>query len=232
MSISRGAVAEEFAQLAIELHNLTTAETVEKVLDFALNAVGCDHAVVTLGHPDRHAEIAAATSELVAALETVQKDVGERPEATVLGDPLGIVVRDTLTETRWPSWAARVAATGIRSLMSIPMHSGDNTIGTLNLYSMKPDAFDTDDRDVAHLLAIHASNALATAREIENLWHAVDARKQIGQAQGILMERLDLTADRAFAVLLRYSQDHNLKLRAVADRLVQTRELPRPWGDE
>jgi hypothetical protein len=40
------------------------------------------------------------------------------------------------------------------------------------------------------------------------------------------MERFDLTADQAFAVLLRYSQDNNVKLRVVADRLVETRELP------
>ena len=55
---------------------------------------------------------------------------------------------------------------------------------------------------------------------------AVDARKRIGQAQGILMERFDLTDDQAFAVLLRYSQDNNVKLRVVADRLVETRVLP------
>jgi AmiR/NasT family two-component response regulator len=41
-----------------------------------------------------------------------------------------------------------------------------------------------------------------------------------------LMERFDLTADQAFAVLLRYSQDNNLKLRAVAETLIETRELP------
>ena len=68
--------------------------------------------------------------------------------------------------------------------------------------------------------------ALASARKLDNLWQAVDARKRIGQAQGILMERFGLTDDQAFAVLLRYSQDNNIKLRAVADLLVETRSLP------
>jgi len=40
------------------------------------------------------------------------------------------------------------------------------------------------------------------------------------------MERLDLTDDQAFAVLRRYSQDNNIKLREVAQRLVETRTLP------
>jgi len=40
------------------------------------------------------------------------------------------------------------------------------------------------------------------------------------------MERYDLEEDRAFEVLRRYSQDHNLKLREVAEQLVSTRKLP------
>jgi AmiR/NasT family two-component response regulator len=56
---------------------------------------------------------------------------------------------------------------------------------------------------------------------------AIDARKLVGQAMGILMERFDLNADQAFAVLRRYSQDTNTKLRDVAHELVQTRKLPR-----
>jgi GAF domain-containing protein len=153
-------------------------------------------------------------------------EVGEGPDVSVLADRLSVIVSDTTTESRWPNWAARVSETGIRSLLSVRMYTDDQTIGTLNAYSLKPDAFDVDDQAVAHVLARHAAVALGTARKIENLWQAVDARKRIGQAQGILMERFELTADQAFAVLLRYSQDNNVKLRVVADRLVETRELP------
>ena len=56
---------------------------------------------------------------------------------------------------------------------------------------------------------------------------AVDARKLVGQAMGILMERYDLDSDRAFEVLKRYSQDNNRKLRDVAQELIDTRKLPR-----
>jgi hypothetical protein len=40
------------------------------------------------------------------------------------------------------------------------------------------------------------------------------------------MERFDLNADQAFAVLRRYSQDNNVKLRTVAEQLIATRRLP------
>ena len=69
-----------------------------------------------------------------------------------------------------------------------------------------------------------AARALATAEESEGLTRALDTRKLIGQAQGILMERLDLTEDRAMAYLMRISQDRNIKLREVARRIVEDRD--------
>jgi GAF domain-containing protein len=222
----RDPFAEEFAKLALDLHDVTIEETVEKVLGFTLKAIGCDFAGVIFVRGKHDIETAAATDPLVAKLDAMQMEVGEGPDVSVLADRLSVIVSDSATETRWPRWAALVHEQGIRSLLSVRMYTDEETIGTLNAYSRQPNAFDVDDQAVAHVLARHAAVALGSARKIENLWLAVDARKRIGQAQGILMERFDLTADQAFAVLLRYSQDNNVKLRVVADRLVETRQLP------
>ena len=100
-------------------------------------------------------------------------------------------------------------------------------MAALNLYAAQPGRFGgDDDLAVAHVLARHAAVALARGRHESNLLQAIDARKLIGQAQGISMERFGLDADRAFAVLRRYSQDNNIKLRDVAQRLIDTRQLP------
>ena len=47
-------------------------------------------------------------------------------------------------------------------------------------------------------------------------------RDLIGQATGILMERLDIDAAEAFDSLVRTSQRENTKLRDLARRLVDT----------
>ena len=44
-------------------------------------------------------------------------------------------------------------------------------------------------------------------------------RATIEQAKGVLMQLLSIDADQAFAVLSRYSQTHNVKLRVLAERL-------------
>ncbi|RYZ62793.1 MAG: ANTAR domain-containing protein, partial [Proteobacteria bacterium] len=86
-------------------------------------------------------------------------------------------------------------------------------------------AFDEDDLAVTMILARHASASLAANLDIEGLRKAVDARKLIGIAMGMIMERYDIDADRAFDVLRRISQTENVKLRDVARQVVEQRGL-------
>jgi len=67
---------------------------------------------------------------------------------------------------------------------------------------------------------------MAADKERDELRRAIDGRHMIGMAQGILMERFKLDADQSFSVLRRYSQDRNVKLREVANQLVESRTLP------
>jgi AmiR/NasT family two-component response regulator len=76
-------------------------------------------------------------------------------------------------------------------------------------------------------VAITAARSLEDEeRHIDNLHTALSSREIIGQAQGILMERERITADQAFDILRRASQFLNVKLREVAQNLVDTGERP------
>jgi hypothetical protein len=146
--------------------------------------------------------------------------------AVLAGDDL-VNVRDTGLDRRWPDWSSRARDAGVVSALAVRVGTLGPVHGTLVLTSGQPSAFDGPGTAVrARLLGAHAGAALVAAQQQENLWQAVDARKLIGQAQGMLMERFTLDTDQAFAVLLRYSQDRNLKLRTVAEQLVEERRLP------
>jgi len=84
----------------------------------------------------------------------------------------------------------------------------------------------TEESRVAAAAAAEA--ARVASEEADGLRIGMASRLVIGQAQGILMERLDLDAEQAFAYLARASQANNVKLRDVAEELVRTRELPLP----
>ena len=80
--------------------------------------------------------------------------------------------------------------------------------------------------DLAEAFAHHASLAWGAVMERDNLNRAVAARHRVGLAQGILMTRRQLTADQAFALLKRQSQNSHVKLRAIAQTVIQTGDLP------
>ncbi len=91
------------------------------------------------------------------------------------------------------------------------------------LYSTSSDTIDPDAVYMAERFAAHASLALGHARREEQLSTALLTRKVIGQAIGILMERHDLDEDGAFSYLTRVSSHTNIKLRAVAQEIVDLR---------
>jgi hypothetical protein len=62
--------------------------------------------------------------------------------------------------------------------------------------------------------------------KVEGLEEALLSRDVIGQAKGILMERLHLTGDQAFEQLRESSQKHNRKVRDIAAELAETGVWP------
>ena len=128
-------------------------------------------------------------------------------------------------EQRWPRFAAAAGEAGAASMLSFQLYVEKDNLGALNLYSYRPNAFDDESEQVGLMFASHAAVAFADAQKIDQLNHKAAPRDLIGQAKGILMERYNISSDRAFAVLVRVSQHNNRKLRDVAEELVSSRQL-------
>lgn len=216
-----------FAEMALDLHAETTTErTVERIAQYAKIATSCDDAGIMLVRARNRIETAAATSKRVGESHNLQIMYDEGPCLDAIESPQSFLVPDTEGDVRWPHWGPAVAVLGLRSALSVSLETHERRYGSLNLYAEQTNAFDADDLAVAEIFARHASVALAAVHNEEGLHLAVDARKLVGQAQGILMERFDIDADRAFDVLRRFSQANNLKLRDVASQIVESRRLP------
>lgn len=216
-----------FSQMALDLHEAPTAEiTIERIAEYAKLATGCDDAGIMLVHARHQIETAAATSQRVGESHNLQIVHDEGPCLDAIeGEPF-YLSPDVSQDDRWQKWGPGVAALGLRSALSLRLETPSRRYGSLNLYAESVGAFDEDDLAVATIFVRHASVALANAHSEEGLQVAIDARRLIGQAQGILMERFSLDADRAFEFLRRQSQAHNVKLRYVAEWVVEHRNSP------
>lgn len=223
--MTRGA-ADEFAEIAAALHDTQTIEeALDKVLEFAIKAVGGNFAGVTFVRRGR-VETMACTDPIVRSLDHIQMEVGQGPDLDFDKDRRSILVDDTEREDRWPQWAKAARDVGLRTMVGARLYVSRDVIGSLNVYGSETGTFTEEDRAVAEVLARHAAIALTNVEEQSGLLRALDSRKLIGIAEGILMERFGLNDDQAFDVLRRYSSSKNIKLREVARIVVDTRKLP------
>lgn len=109
---------------------------------------------------------------------------------------------------------------GLRSTLSLRLRADRRRLTVLTAYARKPQAFDEDATRIGRLFTAHVSLALDSATVREQLTEAMRTRDLIGQATGILMERLDIDAGGAFESLVKASQRENVKLRDLARRIV------------
>jgi GAF domain-containing protein len=217
---------DEFAEIAASLHDSDTfEETVDKVLEFALKAVGGRYAGVVFVRRGQ-VETVASTDEVVARLDQLQMQLGDGPDISLATNRGSVLVADTRTDPRWSRWSRAAAEAGVRSMVGSRLYVSGDVMGSLNVYASRPGTFSEEDQSVAQVLARHAAIALANVEEQSGLLRALDSRKLLGMAEGILMERFGLNDDQAFDVLRRYSQNKNLKLREIAAIVVESRSLP------
>jgi GAF domain-containing protein len=170
----------------------------------------------------------AGTSELPKDVDLLQDEVGQGPCLDAIWEQEIVRVDDITTELRWPLFADRAAGLGVGSMLCFRLFVAGDRLGALNLYSRSAGAFGDESLDIGLVFASHASVALAGAEHEQNLRAAMTNRDVIGQAKGILMERYKLTAEQAFGVLARVSQELNRKLGDIALEVSDTGAVPAP----
>jgi hypothetical protein len=226
-------VAEIAGPLATLTRTLLDARTVADALTRVVAATtelvpGTDMVSVTLRDPDGRFHTPFETDAVAAELDVVQYEAGHGPCLSCAREsgPAYSYNGDLSDAPEWPVFAPAAVDRGFRSVLSTALDPMSDQPGALNVYSKQPDGFSEDSRDRALLLATHASLAIAAtgayerfALERAQLRAAIDSRDVIGQAKGILMQRRGLTADEAFRLLAKTSQDLNVKLADVARTL-------------
>jgi len=213
--------------LATAAEQMSTRRPLDEVLHHLVSMAqrslpGVDHAGISITHADGSIETIAATDDLVLKLDHLQYEMNEGPCLDAIRDEGVVIVNHADREQRWPRFTERATALGLRSQMGVRLYANQQTLGGLNLYATQVDEIDPDVIHMAQLFASHAALALGHARVEQNLLQAMTSRQRIGVAVGIVMERYGLDEQRAFQYLARVSQNSNVKLREIADEVVDS----------
>jgi hypothetical protein len=185
----------------------------------ASNIPGVDFISITVRTGKNPIRTESATDPLAARADALQYELQEGPcYAAVTGERF-VLVNDMAASLEFPRYAPKALDLGIRAQAAIQlMHNGENA--GLNLYARTPDAFGPATVQIAELFATQAGALLGYAAQVEQLSEALHTRTDIGTAIGILMERYGIDRHQAFAFLTRNSQNRNVKVRVLAQGLI------------
>lgn len=171
---------------------------------------------------------AVHTDERTLRVDTEQYDAGDGPCLEAARTRTVVLVDSDEAAAAWPRFAGAARDEGIASFLAAPLYTGEQTLGSLNLYGRSQSAFDGFDAEVLSMLTAAISRALGdfarfrSARDVAtSIQRALETRAPIEQAKGMLMAIHRVDADEAFAMLRTQSQHTNVPLRDVAANLVE-----------
>ncbi|MEU5594045.1 ANTAR domain-containing protein [Streptomyces sp. NPDC020298] len=210
-------LAEALTVAAQQLHETTTPHgTLSTAVNLAVHLLpGAEHAGISEIQRGELRRTIAWTDEVVRTAESPNGDGSARHWDQLWNAPVA-----RIEDSGSDGGGGLLSDLGLRSVLSLRLRADRRRLTVLTAYSRKPRAFDEASTRVGRLFTAHVSLALQSVTVREQLTEAMRTRDLIGQATGILMERLDIDAAEAFDSLVRTSQRENIKLRDLARRIV------------
>ena len=197
-----------------------------RVLALAREVFGCDALGVLTPPASAPSEVLGASDAAAREAELLQVELAEGPSVRT-GDDLGVVVSgDVRHDPRWRRWGPATARLGWSSVLTAPLDAADHRLGMLTLYSRRPGSWDPTHAYAACLFAQYAATMLVATADAAQLRETVERRRDVGLAQGVLMEQHGLDADAALDMLRRHSEANDVTLRAVSEHVIHTGLLP------
>ncbi|MCU1489353.1 MAG: hypothetical protein JWM85_758 [Acidimicrobiaceae bacterium] len=223
-------LAESFGEIArLLLAEPDAQTTLQRIVALAVEHIdGCEHAGISM-ITHRKVTSPASSDEIPAIVDQIQSETGEGPCVDAIKEHEVFQTGRLSEENRWPEFTRRTKAeSNIESILSFRLFAEQDTMGALNLYSSRFDAFDQHAVAVGAVFATHAAVAMSSSRKVENLEAALRNRELIGQAVGMIRARERVSEAQAFEMLKRASQRLNIKLSSVAEQVVHPadREVP------
>ncbi|MFD5830929.1 ANTAR domain-containing protein [Lentzea sp. NPDC060358] len=210
-------------------------EALQRLADTATKVIpDADGVTISIVEPGRPRTVAATDSAL-ARIDEDQHRAGRGPglESARTLKPVRAAVGER--SEQWPEFELAAAENDVRAYLSVPLvlpatdSSDVRHLGTLTIHSQTAAAFDPYDEGLLLLFTTAASAIVTNAQRwqrsrdrAQHLERALHSRATIEQAKGVLMAVHSCSAEAAFAMLVERSQNGNVKLRDVAEALIQS----------
>ena len=186
---------------------------------------------VVLVREDGAAIVAGTSSEVVRLLEW-EHDAAEGPAREVMAGGYPVAVLQRHEDLRWPRYLERLRAARLGSALAVRLvldqqSQTGSSRAALVFFAKAAQAFPVQLISDARTLAGLAAKSLQLAIELHtaksaasNLRHALDSRTPISVACGVIMAQNRCSYQEAFSILAKASSHRNIKVRRVAEDLL------------
>lgn len=183
------------------------------------NIPGVTYASITVRDGESPLRTLTATDPVAEQCDRLQYELEEGPCYAAVTEDRFVLINDMAVSEKFPRYGRKASELGIGAQAAIQLVNDTETAG-LNLYARTSGAFDRSTVHLAELFASQAAAVLGFATQVDQLSEALRTRTDIATALGIVMERYGIDRDRAFAFLARSSQTRNIKIRVLAEQII------------
>jgi len=116
----------------------------------------------------------------------------------------------------------------LTSLLAVPMVVKDRAIGVLSVYTKEKHVFAQEETDVLQIIANQAAVAVENTKLMEETMQtkeALETRKLVERAKGILMEMNNLNEKEAYRVIHKKSMDSCKSMKEIAESVILIGEM-------
>ncbi len=155
--------------------------------------------------------------------------VGESISGRTVKEKCSISVLDVQSdpEYHFPELAKKE---GLRSMVSVPMRINKRIVGVLNSYTSERHAFSKEEISLLQSVANQAAVAIENTNLSEQssaMEEALETRKVVERAKGILMKQNNILEEGAFKLIQRQSMDNRRTMREIAEAIILTAKIKR-----
>ena len=175
---------------------------------------------------------------IIKATESLSEYYKKKPpvkvDSSLSGDVIKqkkpLAIEDVRHEKRYV-YRELAIAENLTSMLLVPMVVKDKAIGIINVYTKEHHRFTDEEISVlqiiAHQAAISVENTKLMA-EATVAREALEARKIVERAKGILMKTQNLSEEEAYRLIHRKSMDTCRSMKEIAEAVILTSEISLP----
>lgn len=172
---------------------------------------------------------------VIKATQSLSEDYKKKPgvkiDSSISGEVLctqkAMAVYDVREEKKYV-YRDLAIKENLTSMLSVPMVVKNKSIGIVNVYTKKPHVFTQEEVNILQMVANQAAIAVENTKLMEESLKAKEAlevRKLVDRAKGILMRMKGLDEDAAHKLIHKKSMDSCKSMKEIAESIILMDEL-------